>query len=150
MITKEYLEQYVDMACELPELEKKISDIEKKIEKIEKEGCVKDTVTGGNGGTQHFVIEGFPVPEYRKQRTRLFRKKMEYENLRKRVEKCVDDIESFLIGVDNSRIRRIINYKYIEGLSWYDTADKIGKTATSESVRKELERYLDKEFGKNA
>lgn len=145
MITKKYLEQYVDMTCELPELERKISAIERKIDKIEKEGVVKDTVTGGNGGTQHFVIEGFPTPEYRKQRTRLFRKKMEYENLQRKIENCVDEIETFLCGIDNSRIRRIINYKYIDGLSWYDVADKIGRTATSESVRKELERFLEKE-----
>lgn len=144
MITKKYLEQYVDMTCELPELERKIANIEKKIAKIEKEGVVQDTVTGGNGGTQHFVIEGFPIPEYRKQRTRLFRKKMEYETLKKQLEEYVDEIETFLSGIDNSRIRRIINYKYIDGLSWYEVADKIGRTATSESVRKELERFLEK------
>lgn len=40
------------------------------------------------------------------------------------------------------RIQTIILYKYIKGLSWEQTADKMGRNATGESVRKEAERFF--------
>ena len=41
---------------------------EKQIWKIGEEGTVKDTVSGGMGGIQHFVVEGMPVPELSRKR----------------------------------------------------------------------------------
>lgn len=41
-----------------------------------------------------------------------------------------------------ARIQRIILYKYIKGFSWEQTADKIGRNVTGESVRKETERFF--------
>lgn len=40
------------------------------------------------------------------------------------------------------RIQRIIQIKYFEGETWEITAERIGGSATAESVRKELERFL--------
>lgn len=40
------------------------------------------------------------------------------------------------------RIQRIIQIKYFEGKTWEETAERIGRTATTESVRKELERFF--------
>ena len=61
---KEILIQYCDMKEEIKDLRRRIHELEKQIDKIKEEGAVKDTVSGGMGGTQHFVVEGFPVPEY--------------------------------------------------------------------------------------
>lgn len=144
MVDRKFLEQYADMVREIPELEAKIDRLEAQIAKIEAEGAVKDTVSGGNGGTQHFVIEGFPIPEYKKKRTRLLSVKMSYEQLKNNVEEKVMEIETFIAGIDDSRIRRIITMKYIDGLSWTETAEKLGRYATADSARKEFERYFQR------
>ena len=70
MVTKEILIQYADLQQECKELREKIEDLEQKIEKIEKEGNVVDKVKGGEGGLQSFRIEGFPIPEYSRKKTR--------------------------------------------------------------------------------
>ncbi|MDD6858208.1 MAG: hypothetical protein PUD71_07520, partial [Lachnospiraceae bacterium] len=65
-IGKDVLMQYVEMKEEIKDIEKSIEKLEKYREKIRKEGTVKDSVTGGYGGIQHFVVEGIPFQEYAK------------------------------------------------------------------------------------
>ena len=40
------------------------------------------------------------------------------------------------------RMQRIIRYKYFEGMSWEQVADRIGRMATGDSVRMEVDRFL--------
>lgn len=42
------------------------------------------------------------------------------------------------------RIQRMIRFKYLEGMTWEEVANKIGGRATEDSVRKEIERFLKK------
>lgn len=144
MVDRKFLEQYQDMVQEIPELEERINRLERQIARMEEEGAVKDTVTGGNGGTQHFVIEGFPVPSYSKKRTTLLSVVMKYEKLKSDIEDRVAEIEDFITSINDSRMRRIVTMKYIDGLSWYETADKLGRNATADSARKEFERYFQR------
>ena len=69
---------------------------------------------------------------------------MSYEQLKNDVEEKVMEIETFIAGIDDSRIRRIITMKYIDGLSWTETAEKLGRYATADSARKEFERYFQR------
>ena len=55
---KNVLIQYTDMIEEVKDIRKRILQTEKQISRIEEEGTVKDTVSGGMGGIQHFVVEG--------------------------------------------------------------------------------------------
>ena len=41
-----------------------------------------------------------------------------------------------------SRMQRIVKYRYLEGLPWEKVAVKMGRKATADSVRMELERFL--------
>ena len=68
-VDKNVLIQYKNMIEEVKDIRKRILQTEKQIARIEEEGTVKDTVSGGMGGIQHFVVEGMPVSE-------LSRKKM--------------------------------------------------------------------------
>lgn len=140
-MTKQDLEQYNDLLIECEENEIEIKKIEREIDEL-KNMTVKDSVSGGFGGIQHFVIEGTPVKSYNSKinalrSTQLTMMKLQHMAIEKR-----DEIEKFISSVDNSRIRRIIRYKYIDCLSWYEVAERIGGKCNSESVRKELERYL--------
>lgn len=46
--------------------------------------------------------------------------------------------------IDNSRMRRLITLRYIEGLSWVQVARKMGKHHTADGCRMAVERFLAK------
>ena len=55
----------------------------------------------------------------------------------------VNDIELFISSIDDSFMRRIINLRFIERLSWQQVADRIGGN-TEDSVRMQFERFMQK------
>ena len=80
-MTKEILKQYTDLQQECDEVREKISTLEQQIIKIEQEGTVLDKVSGGVGGLETFVIEGFPYPEYNRKKRCFIQGKQHYANL---------------------------------------------------------------------
>lgn len=40
------------------------------------------------------------------------------------------------------RMQRIIRYRYLEGLAWEQVAARMGRRATADSVRMELNNFL--------
>ena len=71
---KEYLKQLADLKEEYKDKQQAISILKQYIDKLEKEGAVIDSVSGGNGGEQHFKIEGFPYPIYTEKITVIIEK----------------------------------------------------------------------------
>lgn len=43
-----------------------------------------------------------------------------------------------------ARMQRIIRYKFFDRLSWEQVADRMGRGATGDSVKKEFQRFLKK------
>jgi hypothetical protein len=41
-----------------------------------------------------------------------------------------------------ARMQRIIRWKLFEGLTWEETAAKLGRKATGDSVKKEFQRFM--------
>ncbi len=144
MISKEILTQYSDLQKEIQEVKQRIKNTEKQIDKIEKDGTVCDKVMGGEGGWQPFKIEGFPYPEYSKKKTLLYSRKATLANLEMELMETVNQIEEFISSVDDSRMRRIINLRFIEKLSWQQVASRIGGGNTDETVRKAFYRFMEK------
>lgn len=156
MVSKEILKQYSDLQEECKETRKKIHDLEDKIPKIqarideiEAGEIVKDKVKGGEGGIQCFNIEGVPNREYEKRKTELMTKKLLLNQRKNTLEllefdilQKINDVELFIASVEDSRIRRIINLRFIEGLQWNEVAIKIGGGNTEDSVRKMYERFM--------
>ena len=50
-------------------------------------------------------------------------------------------VEEWMLTIP-SRMQRIIRYRYLEGMSWGQVAIKMGRKASADSVRMELERFL--------
>lgn len=156
MVSKEILIQYSDLQEEIKEIRKKIEKLEEKIPKIEKQikdiekqGTVKDTVRGGTGGWQIFSIEGFPSKEYSDRKTDLLSKKLLLNSRKSTLEllefdllKKTNEIEEFITNIKDSRMRRIINLRFIEGLSWAKVASYIGGGNTEEGIRKAFYRFM--------
>jgi len=144
MISKEILTQYSDLQEEVKEVRNRIESTEKQIAKIEEEGNVIDTVSGGSGGIQHFKIEGFPYPEYSRKKSLLYVRKATLVNLELELIETLNQVEEFIAGVEDSRIRRIITLRFIENLSWNKVADRIGGGNTEDSVKKTFYRFMEK------
>jgi len=144
MVSKEILIQYADLQEEVKEIRERIAKTEEQISKIEEEGTVIDTVRGGLGNNQHFKIRGFPYPEYSRKMTLLYSRKATLASLETEILETLNKVEEFIAGIDDSRIRRIINLRFIENLSWNQTAHKIGGNATADSIRMEFKRFMEK------
>ena len=143
-MTKEVLKQYSDLKKEKKEVEERIKALRKRIDNIRNGETVKDTVKGGMGGIQHFVVEGVPGPEYDKLIVILRNREKRLHELKGMIEETIAEVEDYIASIDNSRMRRIITAKHIQGKSWVSIAHMVGGNATEESVRKEYERYMAK------
>ncbi len=141
-MTKELLNQYIDLQKEYTEVKDRIAALERQIESIEQEGTVRDKVSGGMGGLQTFVIEGFPYPEYKHKKELLYSRKATLYTLETKITQTINQIESFIATVEDSHMRRIIHLRFVEGLSWGDVAKRIGGN-TEDSVRKSFDRFLE-------
>lgn len=143
MISKEILIQYSDLQEEVKEVRERIEKTEMQIVKIEEEGNVVDSVCGGNGGNQHFKIEGFPYPEYSRKKTLLYARKATLASLEMELMETLNQVEEFIASLDDSRMRRIINFRFIDKLSWVQVANRLDSNSTADGVRMEFNRFME-------
>lgn len=139
MTLKESLVQLCDIQLEIKELENKIDKLELKSHEIVSD-LVKST-------TKHFPIISTNVKIQGLDENII--KKIEYYKiiLEDRYNKLLDvqiKVEEFINTLPTSRLRRIFTYRYIEQYSWIKVAQTIGNNATEESIRKEHDRFLEK------
>ena len=144
MVSKEILIQYSDLQQECKEVREKIEKLEKQIDRIEKDGNVIDKVRGGEGGLQSFKIEGFPYPEYSRKKTLLYARKATLSELETELLETLNEVEEFIASISDSHIRRIVNLRVIDGLSWNKVADHIGGGNTEGSVKMAFQRFMEK------
>lgn len=139
MDLKESLIQLCDIRKEIKELETKIAKLELKSDEI-----VSDSV---ESTTKVFPI--IPTKLKIKGLDQKVIKKLEYYKtiLEERHSNLLDiqiQVEEFINQLPTSRLRRIFTYRYIEQYSWVKIAQLIGGNATSESIKKEHNRFLKK------
>ena len=158
MVTKEILVQYSDLVEEVKEVRKKIDFLETRIPKIQERineiesgELVKDKVRGGIGGLQSFTIEGTPVKEYEERKTELMSKKLILNKRKSNLEELefellqkTNEVEEFIASLDDSRMRRIINLRFIENMTWNEVADNIGGGNTEGSIKMAFQRFMEK------
>lgn len=143
-ITKKDLESYRAIPAEIRAIEARIEMNRKKLAELcWKNETVVDTVTGGEGGIQHFTIEGFPAGEYDvySENIRVLNKKL--LDRKKRAIEIQTDIENFISGIDDPIIRAIIDFHYVQGYTWQETAMLTGNGSES-SVKMAFQRFIDR------
>lgn len=120
-MTKELLEQYPDICAEIRELEEQL-----------RRG-VSDTVFGSSTEypyTQHTItIKGVP-PDLHARLEHLKKQKAE--------------IEAFVEGLPNSRIRRIVTYRALKRYDWKTVAARMGSGYSEATVKKQYYRVFEK------
>ena len=135
-----------NILSECEDIKKEIKDLEHRIQKLEEaESCkvVRDSVRGSSNAfpyiSRSIVIEGIEEKEESKKLKRYRR------ILEEKKDKLLDitiDIEEYLKQIDNSRIRQIIRYKYIDSKNWVQIGHLMETSA--DAARMELKRFFKK------
>lgn len=137
-MNKEILSEYTD-ACELiKETEQDIARLRKRKQTIVT-GSVKGSMNDFPYAGTHFKVEGIPYTYSDDMRLRTEEKLL--EERKENAKEIKTEMEAWMNTIP-VRMQRIIRYKFFEGLSWEQTADRIGKKATGESVKKEYQRFM--------
>lgn len=137
MKLKDCLAQYCDTKEEIKELEKRINDLEKENSEF--------SVVQASSLTPPFLLgeERIYHTDFRKSR-----KIQELKGiLKNRYDRLLDQqikVEEFIEKLPTSRLRQIFEYRYIDNNSWVKVAMRIGNRSTSDSVRMEHDRFLEK------
>lgn len=137
---KQILYDYID-ACELiKETEADIKRLQKK-----KKTIVQTNVSGSNPdfpyNPQHFKIQGITFTYREDSQLRMEEKLL--EERKANAEKLKLEVEAWMNMIPN-RMQRIIRYKIFDGMTWEQVAKKIGRKATGDSVRMELNNFMKK------
>ncbi len=140
---KEALTQYCDVQQEIKDIQDKINNLEIQIKKMEEKGyMVKDSVAGGEGGIQHFPIEGCPWPEYSRKKTLLIARRQQLADRELKLLELTNQAEDYINQIKDSRIRRMITYRFLDNLTWVQVAHRMGKKHTEDSCKKAVERFF--------
>ena len=135
---KNILSQYID-ACEL------IKETEEEIKKLnrKKKTVIQTNVSGSNPefpyNPQHFKIQGTTFNYADESRLR-YQKKI-LEERKSQAEQLKTNVEEWLNTIP-PRMQRIIKYKVFEELTWQQVAQRMGRKATEESIKKEYQRFF--------
>ena len=147
---KNVLIQYVDMVEEIKDLRRRIHELEKQIDRIKEEGTVKDTVSGGMGGTQHFVVEGFPIPEYNRKMMLLKARKAMLVEKETELLELTNQAEEYIASIEKSELRIMFRLYYIDGMTWIQVAHRMNrmfpkrrKAYTEDSCRMRNTRFFE-------
>lgn len=130
-MTKQVLEQYVDLLQEIKKLNKRI-------EKLEKQSVIVSDVVQ-NGYKRHAVIKGIDI--YRSKKLNELKRILE-ERKTTAIEQEIQ-IEKFIKDIHNSKTRQIFEHKYIDGMSWVQIQLAMGYKH-EDGPRKTHDRYLAK------
>ena len=137
---KAILQEYVD-ACEL------VKETEKEIQKLnrKKKTIIQTNVKGSMHEfpyvEQHFKVQGTTFTVKDDSRLRYEEKLLERQKAR--AEQIKQQVEEWMLKI-SSRMQRIVKYRYLEGMTWEQTAAKIGRKATENGLKKEFERFMKK------
>lgn len=116
--------------------------LKRQLEKIEPE-FVRDSVNGSASEfpyTVHKVhIEGYDLESYKRKVARMNRRIVNKMN--ELVEEK-DRLIEFIYGIENSEVRQIFIYKYIDGLTWKEIADNMNYGVTA--IRNKHRGYINK------
>ncbi len=135
---KRILYDYID-ACELiKETEEEIKKLRKK-----KKTIARTSVSGSNPefpyNPQHFKIQGTTFTYREDSQLRMEEKIL--EERKKNAEKLKLEVEEWMNTIPN-RMQRIIRYKIFEGMTWQQVAQKMGRKASENGIKKEFERFM--------
>lgn len=123
---------------------RRVEKLQKDMEELEQRGV--DTVAAKvKGSMRHhpyterrFSVK-MEIPEKKEHiRRRILKREQEVEIL----ERCMQDIEKFIDGIDDVHIKSIFEYRYIQGMTCEEVGEKMGYTHSR--ISQIVSNYLNK------
>lgn len=144
---KKILIQYADLQEEIKDLRKRIEKTKYQIAQLEKQGIVSDTVRGSrqDGTIGPIKITGFPDRDYHKRTNTLNRQLMLLQEKEDELLELTNEAELYIESIEDSRIRRIFRYRYLDDMSWTRVAMMMGGDNTADSCRMAHNNFFEKE-----
>ena len=65
------------------------------------------------------------------------------EDRREQAQRLKVEVEQWMNHIPQ-RMQRIIKYRVFEDMSWNEVAAKLGRKASAEGIRKEFDRFMEK------
>lgn len=133
----ERLNQYRHLRREVEALEDEVRDLREKANQV-----ISDTVTASGDfpyAKHTVVVRGQSVRGHVRLRQRVEK----LERQRQRLENEQDAIEEFVDEIEDSQVRQIMRLRFLQGMSWRQTANRCGGGNAADGVRKKAERYLE-------
>lgn len=135
---KKILEDYIDAVALIKETEEDI----RRLKKIRKT-VIQTNVKGSNPKfpyqEQHFKVQGTTFTYQDDARLRWEEKLL--EKRKDNAEEIKHQVEEWMLTIP-SRMQRIIKYKIFEGMTWRQVANRMGRKATENGLKKEFERFM--------
>ena len=136
---KEILKQYIDACEQVKEAKADILKLKKNRKRI-----VQDRVTGSAHEfpytAKSFRIEGLAYPVV-KDPDELDRREAVLRERLRRAEEIRQQVEAWMLTIPQ-RMQRIIRYKIFEDMTWTEVAQRMGRRATPDGIRKEYENFM--------
>lgn len=147
---KKIIVQYNNLKSEEKEVRAKIAQLECEIDRLEMELAKIDTITdvvkGSNGERVH--VRGYGR-NYSAIKNEILTKQLLIEQrikllnvLEFEIVAQATEVEDFILGINDSFMRRLISYRVLDDLTWGEVAIKMGGNNTEDSVRMAFNRYL--------
>ncbi len=139
---KELLKQIPSIRKEIGDLERAVAKVKRQIDKLRNDE-VCDTVSGSRDDLTigPIKIRGHPQKEYGQKLAELQKKKALMESKRVELLKMENKAEEYIQSIQDSSLRRIIRFRYIDDLSWQQVAFRMGRYS-ADSCRKKAERFM--------
>lgn len=141
---KSILIQYRDLVKEVEDLRRMIQKDELKLKEL-REMTVIDSVTCGKKGRKPLGTAKVEGPPYAAiaHREKLYERRIKkLKRLETELLELINQVDDYINSIKDSRIRRIMRYRYIDDMNWVQVARRIGKKATADSCRNAHDRYL--------
>ncbi len=135
-MTVDQLKQYKALQREIEALNKAIVEMGEKGPSVS-----SDAVSSAAEWpySKHTVqIDGLDWSEYERQMRMVLRKR---EAAKARAAAQLSEIEEYIAGIEDSELRQIVRCRFIEGLTWIQTAFRIGRH-DEQYPRKKLDNFL--------
>lgn len=144
-IEKNVLEQYTSIKEEIIDLERRNKNDRNEIKKLEKQ-ITRDTVTGSRDDLTigPIPVEGIAERMIEKKQDRIRNRMIKQLQHRQKLEDMKEEIEDYIQKIEDSEIRRIARFRYIDDLEWRKVAVRMGKGYSADSCRMKMERFLKK------
>lgn len=139
---KDILIQYSDLVEEVKDLRRRIEKLQDNIDKLVP---VKDSVKGTrkDGTIGSITVSGYPVPAYYRYKNQLEKRETALRKKEAELLELVNTVEEYITGINDSKMRRILRYRYIDNMSWTKIAFRMGKKYTADGCRMLHNRFFE-------